>query len=48
MSELTKPLSEMTLFELRELFPIILREHNTEYAKWYKEDFPNVILGVPH
>lgn len=31
-----KELSEMTLEELWELFPIILKEHNTEYRQWYK------------
>jgi len=31
-----KELSEMTLEELWELFPIILKEHNTEYKNWYE------------
>jgi len=31
-----KELSEMTLEELWELFPIILKEHNTEYKDWYE------------
>lgn len=31
-----KELSEMTLEELWELFPIILKEYNTEYPKWYE------------
>ncbi|WP_142413879.1 GrpB family protein [Hathewaya massiliensis] len=31
-----KELSEMTLEELWELFPIILKEHNIEYRQWYK------------
>ncbi|MCL2187320.1 MAG: GrpB family protein [Defluviitaleaceae bacterium] len=30
-----KQLSEMTLEELWELFPIILKEHNTNYKDWY-------------
>ncbi|AZO94868.1 GrpB family protein [Iocasia frigidifontis] len=30
-----KSLSEMTLEELWQLFPIILRKHNPEYKKWY-------------
>lgn len=30
-----KELSEMTLEELWELFPIILKEHNTDYKDWY-------------
>jgi len=31
-----KELSEMTLEELWELFPIILKEHNTNYTNWYE------------
>lgn len=31
-----KELSEMTLEELWSLFPIILKEHNTDYKKWYE------------
>ncbi|MCI1931154.1 MAG: GrpB family protein [Clostridia bacterium] len=31
-----KELSEMTLEELWELFPIILKEHNPEYKNWYE------------
>jgi len=31
-----KELSEMTLEELWELFPIILKEHNTDYKNWYE------------
>lgn len=30
-----KPLSEMTLEELWELFPIVLKEHNEAYKDWY-------------
>lgn len=33
---MAKPLSEMTLEELWQLFPIILKEHNTEYQAWYE------------
>lgn len=32
-----KKLSEMSLEELWQLFPIILKEHNPEYTSWYKE-----------
>ncbi len=32
---MAKPLSEMTLKELWELFPIILKEHNEAYKDWY-------------
>ena len=31
-----KELSEMSLKELWELFPIILKEHNSQYKEWYK------------
>lgn len=33
-----KPLSEMTLEELWELFPIFLTEHNEVWAEWYAEE----------
>lgn len=33
-----KDLSEMTLEELWELFPIILTEHKPEYKEWYLEE----------
>ena len=33
-----KELGEMSLAELWELFPIILREHNPEYGQWYEEE----------
>ena len=33
-----KSLSDMTLEELWELFPIILTEHNEKWAKWYDEE----------
>lgn len=31
-----KELSEMTIEELWELFPIIIKEHNDAYEKWYR------------
>ncbi|MEG1256211.1 GrpB family protein [Clostridium sp.] len=31
-----KELSEMTIEELWELFPIILKQHNTDYTNWYE------------
>ena len=31
-----KELSEMALKELWELFPIILKKHNTDYKEWYE------------
>ncbi|MBU3176770.1 GrpB family protein [Clostridium estertheticum] len=33
-----KELSEMALKELWELFPIILKKHNTAYKEWYKTE----------
>lgn len=33
-----KPLSEMTLEELWELFPIVLTEHKKEWAEWYGDE----------
>lgn len=35
---MSKELYEMTLEELWELFPIILKEHNPEYKNWYEEE----------
>lgn len=37
-----KNLEEMTLEELWELFPIILKEHCAEYADWYEEEQQNL------
>ncbi len=34
---MSKSLSEMSLEELWQLFPIILKEHNPEYRNWYLE-----------
>ncbi|GAB6109469.1 hypothetical protein JCM19376_34250 [Fusibacter bizertensis] len=34
---MTKELSELTLEELWELFPIILKAHNEDYSGWYEE-----------
>lgn len=33
-----KKLKDMSLEELWRLFPIILKEHNAEYAAWYEEE----------
>lgn len=33
-----KSLDEMTLYELWQLFPIILTEHNSEWENWYGEE----------
>ena len=35
---MAKPLSDMTLEELWEMFPIILTEHKEAWAKWYAEE----------
>lgn len=40
-----KPLSEMTLEELWELFPIFLTEHRDCWADWYKEE-ADILQGV--
>ena len=40
-----KPLSEMTLEELWELFPIFLVEHNEKWAKDYSE-MEGVLRGI--
>ena len=41
-----KALSEMTLEELWELFPIILREHNPKYKEWYFNEKENIEKAV--
>jgi len=41
-----KDLSEMTLEELWELFPIILREHNPQYKEWYLKEKENIIESI--
>jgi GrpB-like predicted nucleotidyltransferase (UPF0157 family) len=38
-----KELSEMTLEELWELFPIILADYNEEYPKWYELEKENLL-----
>ncbi|GMQ63562.1 GrpB family protein [Vallitalea maricola] len=35
---MSKELSDMTLEELWKLFPIILKEHNTDYLNWYNDE----------
>ncbi|WP_137664953.1 GrpB family protein [Enterococcus hulanensis] len=37
-----KNLEEMTLEELWELFPIILKEHRADYADWFEEEQQNL------
>jgi len=41
-----KDLSEMTLEELWELFPIILKEHNPDYKEWYLTEKENIIKSI--
>jgi GrpB-like predicted nucleotidyltransferase (UPF0157 family) len=41
-----KTLSEMSLEELWELFPIILKEHNPAYKEWYKEEKDEIIKAL--
>lgn len=41
-----KDLSEMTLEELWELFPIILCEHNPGYKEWYIKEKENIEKAV--
>ncbi|CDM69376.1 hypothetical protein CM240_2233 [Clostridium bornimense] len=40
---MAKELSEMSLEELWQLFPIILKEHNPEYSSWYLEEKESLI-----
>ncbi len=41
-----KALSDMTLEELWELFPIILRDHNPAYKKWYFIEKEEIIKAL--
>lgn len=50
-----KELSDMTLEELWQLFPIILKDYNQEYKEWYEiekerllQNFNDVILRINH
>ncbi len=38
-----KALSEMTIEELWQLFPVILKEHNPDYIRWYEEQRDEVL-----
>jgi GrpB-like predicted nucleotidyltransferase (UPF0157 family) len=38
-----KELYDMTLAELWELFPIVLKEHNPDYADWYEVERGNLL-----
>lgn len=41
-----KDLSKMSLNELWELFPIILKEHNPQYKEWYEIEKQIIINGI--
>ncbi len=41
-----KDLKDMSLEELWELFPIILKKHNPDYKKWYLEEKENLIYNL--
>jgi GrpB-like predicted nucleotidyltransferase (UPF0157 family) len=50
-----KELSEMTLSELWDLFPIVLKEYNPDYTSWYEtekqsllEHFDSEIIRINH
>ncbi|PUU94885.1 MAG: hypothetical protein CI947_425 [Halanaerobium sp.] len=44
---MAKSLSEMSLEELWQLFPIILKEHNPEYKNWYREEKAGLTEALP-
>jgi len=41
-----KSISEMTLEELYELFPVILKEHNPQYKEWYETEKQNILKSI--
>lgn len=43
---MAKELSEMTLEELWQLFPIILKEHNVDYKNWYEIEKQNLLSCI--
>jgi len=45
---MTKKLSEMTLEELWDLFPIFLTEHKTYWADWYREEIAILQSVLPN
>ena len=55
MNKSSKPLSEMTLEELWQLFPIILSDYNPDWKKYYEEEkilleksFANFLIRIEH
>ena len=45
---MTKALSEMSLEELWQLFPIRLVEHDDEWDEWYDQEKRAILAVVPH
>lgn len=45
---MSKKLSEMTLKELWELFPIVLSEHKDYWAEWYREEVEQLTEILPN
>ena len=41
-----KSISEMTLEELYELFPVVLKEHNPQYKEWYEIEKQNILKNI--
>jgi len=41
-----KPISEMALEELYELFPVVLKEHNPQYKEWYEIEKQNILKNI--
>ena len=44
---MTKALEDMSLEELWQLFPIVLREHQTEWKDWYEEERLRLLSFLP-
>ncbi|MEC9490475.1 MAG: GrpB family protein [Halanaerobiales bacterium] len=44
---MSRSLSEMSLEELWQLFPIILKAHNPEYKNWYREEKEKLVKTLP-
>ena len=44
---MTKALEDMSLEELWQLFPIVLREHQTEWKDWYEEERFRLLSFIP-
>lgn len=43
-----KALSELSLEELWELFPIVLKEHNPQYKDWYQSEANHLLEVIGH